>query len=355
MIKSHILKDRESSKGRICMILVRVGVITAAVVLAIALLSGCDTGGGGQTQQAGDTQTYDTGDGNPSYTMVYVPGGLTFPTGLTDDDGDQTVACPYWICETEVTYELWTLVRTWAVEGISGTGAGQYTLPLGWEGDGTGDTDQHPVTQIDWRSAMVWTNALTEYCNAHAGTSLGCVYKNGGTPIRDFSNAELCDGVIPDPAACGFRLLTSNEWELAARYIGTTAPSTGDDLDMEVLTTDVSGITYYWTPGAYASGAADDYADVPATSAVCWWGESSDDSTHIVKDTANISPNVLGLYDMCGNVNEWCFTLIDTTSRVLRGGSYAHYASGIAVGTVTWTNPDNTNTVFGFRVARNAD
>ena len=358
MTKRGPLTDSKACAGRVKRSLVAAGVFVATAVVVSALLSGCGGAGGGggaSIHAAGDTQTYDTGGGNPSFTMIYAPGGLTFPTGITNEDGDQTVACSFWIGETEVPYELWVLVRTWAVEGISGTGAGKYTILSGTEGDGDGDTPQHPVTEISWRDAMVWTNALTEYCNANAGTSLGCVYKDGGIPIRDSSNATLCDGATPDASASGFRLLTSNEWELTARYIGTTAPSTGNDLDTEVETTNVSGTTYYWTPGEYASGAADNVENLSATSAVAWWGESSDGSTHIVKDTANISPNGLGLYDMSGNVNEWCFTLIDTTSRVLRGGSYNHTDGNIALGTVFWNNPGNTNILFGFRVARNAN
>ena len=62
---------------------------------------------------AGDMETY-TADG-VSFKMAYVPGGITFPTGTDDLGTPATVANAYWIGETEVTYELWNKVYTWAI------------------------------------------------------------------------------------------------------------------------------------------------------------------------------------------------------------------------------------------------
>ncbi len=88
---------------------------------------------GGVGLFAGDTETY-TADG-VSFVMAYVPGGKTFPTGLTDDDGTtETVENAYWIGETEVTYELWHKVYTWAKDVARG--ANMYTFAnMGREGD----------------------------------------------------------------------------------------------------------------------------------------------------------------------------------------------------------------------------
>ncbi len=43
--------------------------------------------------------------------------------------------------------------------GAPGTGDGYTFGNAGTMGDGTGDTDQHPVTTVNWRDAMVWNNA----------------------------------------------------------------------------------------------------------------------------------------------------------------------------------------------------
>ena len=133
--------------------------ICAITLLISALIFiDCNSNGG---NSAGDMVTY-TADG-VSFNMVYVPGGLTFPTGLLDD-GIATVSSSYWIGETEVTWELWSKVKTWAENNASNL----YTFANpGVMGDGTGDNVTHPVTTVNWRDAMAWTNALTEWYNAH--------------------------------------------------------------------------------------------------------------------------------------------------------------------------------------------
>lgn len=241
----------------------------------------------GKTEET-ETATY-TVDG-VTFKMSYVPGGHIFPTG-TDDSGEATVTDAYWIGETEVTYELWYAVYTWAVSnGYSFANAGREGND-GTIGASPTAAKQEPVTFINWRDAMVWSNALTEWYNAQNGTNYTTVYNDSGTPIRDSrdSNAAQCDNVTPDEAATGFRLLTSDEWELAARW--------RDD-----STNTVGGYSDHWfTKGDSASGATADYNDATATGAVAWYNDNSGSSTHEVKGKA---ANSLGLYDMSGNVWE---------------------------------------------------
>ncbi|MDH5721218.1 MAG: SUMF1/EgtB/PvdO family nonheme iron enzyme, partial [Spirochaetia bacterium] len=148
--------------------------------------------------------------GGLTFNMRYVP-PKTFPTGV-DDSGDidvdsvqdipptATVANGYLIAETEVTYELWYKVYTWATVGDGApahTGEAQYTFGnMGIPGhDGTAGnetTSQEPVTTINWRDAMVFSNALTEYYNAMNGTIIGCVYTTDttyNTPLRMSTNS----------------------------------------------------------------------------------------------------------------------------------------------------------------------
>jgi sulfatase modifying factor 1 len=274
-----------------------------------------------------------TADG-VSFDMAYVS-GKTFPIGANDPIS-ATVTSPYWIGETEVTYELWSTVHTWA------TANGYYFANAGTEGDGSGDTDQHPVTTINWRDAMVWCNAATEWYNAKSGTSYTCVYTydDGGGPevIKDSrdSNDTACDGAVAGSSATGFRLLSSNEWELAARW-------RSDD------TNTVTGYSNPWfTQGDSASGATADYNNSTATEAVAWYNINSGSSTHIVKTK---TANSLGLYDLSGNVSEWCFDLLGTT-RVNRGGKWNDNASNLQIGSEGGTSPYHESSYCGFRLAR---
>ena len=310
---------------------------------------------------AGDSVNYTTG--SVSFTMVYVPGGLTFPTG-TGDSGTATVTNAYQIGQTEVTYELWNAVHTWATDAARG--ANQYTFAhAGVQGDSGGGTNQHPVTTVNWRDSMVWMNALTEYHNAQNGTSLTCVYysdANYVTPIRTATDSttttEGTPGTQDNPyiksgstgntdmansTATGFRLLTSNEWELAARYIND-ANSDGDIQDAN---------EYY--PGSYASGATADYTDFNATNAVAWFGNSMISGTGNTTSTQPVSQkvaNALGLYDMSGNVYEWTFDIISGSNRVSRGGSWYGFAFLTRVGLVYYFNPFSEFIYIGFRFAR---
>ena len=164
-----------------------------------------------------------------SFKMVYVPGGLTFPTGNTDN-GSATITEAYFIGETEVSFELWSTVYTWATSGTGGAaGEGQYSFANsgrqgGNSGSGPVGTSRHPVTTVSRRDSMLWCNALTEWYNAQKGTSYEAVYTydDGGGPeiIRDSQdgNSEACDGAAAGATAKGFRLLASDEYECAARY-----------------------------------------------------------------------------------------------------------------------------------------
>ena len=308
---------------------------------------------------AGDKVTF-TADG-VSFKMAYVPGGLTCPTTSYDDSGPSaTVNDAYWIGETEVTWELWKKVYDWATTVASPT----YTFAnpglMGSVSGGTGMTNQHPVTTINWRDAMIWANALTEWYNYQNHTHYTCAYHtNSGytSPLRHSTNnavpSPLVSGLEDAPYiktdATGFRMLKNNEWEIAARYKDGTN----------------------WTLGNYASGATD-YAynntshaantNMSPTKAVAWYSDNSDSKTHIVGTAGNPSltpnpfsgtSNALGLYDVSGNVWEWSFDWYTSGSdRVVRGGSWGDVAGDMQLGGVDYYSPYDTYNVIGFRLSR---
>jgi formylglycine-generating enzyme required for sulfatase activity len=307
-----------------------------------------------------------------SWTMRYVP-AKSFPTG-TDDSGSATVNADFWLAETEVTYGLWYAVRDWAENGTGGApGEGDYTFANpGREGDDGTDgaaptvaAGQEPVTDINWRDAMLWTNALTEWYNDFERASLEPVYYTDSsftTPIRTVTDSGSIsdnpgeeDNPYVNSDADGFRLPGIDEWELAARYIAD-ANSDGDIED--------SG-EYY--PGDYASGAdapwdassasqdLDGDGDQDTTGDVGWYGDNSGSDTH---DVATKDENALGLHDMSGNVFEWNFDWVagyEGNSRGARGGSWNFYAGYLQVGYDALAfAPDSVNIFYGFRPARNA-
>jgi hypothetical protein len=284
----------------------------------------------------------------------YVPGKTSF-IGITDSN-TATVTDDFWIAETEVTYEQWYAVYNWAVNGTGGAaGEGQYSFANpGVMGDGKGAIDytyQHPVTTINWRDAMVWMNALTECYNENndSAEDLECVYyadifyKN---PIRSCDNSDTVSDKIKGsqdypyikPGANGFRLPTSNEWELAARYI-IDANHDGDICDI--------GEYYPWH---YASGATDNFENMAANDLVAWYSNNSNGHTH---EVGKLNPNALNIYDMSGNINEWCFDW-DTVGdeRILHGGYYSSVNMNIVTFEVSNYPPFDSGINLGFRPAR---
>ena len=118
-----------------------------------------------------------------------------------------------------------------------------------------------------------------------------------------------------------FRLPTDVEWEFAARG------------------------------GVKANGYV--YAGSNHVDDVAWYNRNSGNLTHEVKQ---LKPNELGLYDMSGNLWEWCSDLYDenakdATMRVLRGGGWNRNADRCQVTFRGKGGPDFRGNSHGFRLA----
>jgi formylglycine-generating enzyme required for sulfatase activity len=337
---------------------IRVIFISIALTVSCLLLIACKNDDSGDVSLPSVATNHVTRIGkkqemnpnNIAFNMMYIPGGITFPKGQADAS-TSSVTNAYWIGETAVTYELWKSVYDWAI--VNG-----YTIAYAGNKGSTPSathSTQHPVSYLNWRDAIVWTNALTEYYNLNNGTSFTPAYYTDSTyqnPLKTSSNDASIDGspgsydnpyVKAD--ATGFRLLTADEFELAARYIS-------DDGDNAL---NKPG-EYY--PGRHASGADEQYDVTSDGSDLDKDGDIEYSTNVAVFDTSSTeevkskSPNKLGLYDMNGNMTSWIFDLFDS-SRRKRGGSA--YLSGVNeqwLGYFNNAQPYEPNYATGIRLGR---
>jgi formylglycine-generating enzyme required for sulfatase activity len=249
-----------------------------------------------------------------TFTMIRIqamafPGG---PMGITEyQEGREDILRveeDFWLAETNTTYLLWSTVYKWAsAKGYKFNRQGR----MGSEENGQGMNEQHPVTIVDWASAMVWCNALTEYYNESNGTSLKPVYEYQGAIVRDASDEDACDAVEAQKGADGFRLPREAEWELAARY----ATEKRDDNYQEYP----AGSGIYWAPFLYVSG------EIEGTVGMM----GSEKGRIVTVEVSKTAKNPLGFYGFAGKEGklwQWCFEKVPSSSktekyRVKRGGS----------------------------------
>jgi len=197
----------------------------------------------------------------------------------------------------------------------------------------SGTPGKLPVENVTWFDAVEFCNKLSEM------EGLDKVYTwTSRTPATGYPITNLAN-ITADFNKNGYRLPTDAQWEYACRAGTTTAFNNGNN----------------------------DYSDADLVKAVAWYDSNSGSKTHQVGQKA---PNEWGLYDMHGNVREWCwdwftnsYTTITTdptgpassvsgAGRVNRGGSWDDGNRDLRSACRNDEAPRNKSYEIGFRVVR---
>ena len=272
--------------------------------------------------------------------MALIPAG-SFQMGDSFNDtpegwGERPVhtvfVSAFYMDKYEVTKALWDEVKGWS--GGNGYGFGN---------PGLGKAANHPVHSMNWYDVVKWCNARSQKEGRvpayYTDAALTQVYKTG----------EVAAYVKWD---AGYRLPTEAEWEKAAR---------GGASGHRFPWSDADTITH--SRANYNSNSGYPY-DVSATRG--YHPTFNDGVYPYTSPVGHFAPNGYGLYDMAGNVWEWCWDWYGSYSsgsqtdprgpasgsaRVIRGGSWENGTVYLRCASRSYDSPSFRDSYYGFRCA----